>query len=199
MKQISAYDLQHVSFLKQYTVFDLINPKLDDIVTPVLYEIGMDPEKGLQYNVCQHRCLDKKVRVGFTITGELRSDEDFRYSPFCTQEDVAIMAALSNKCFKNDLSLAHELATMAARTPAYQSIMSIDNEPIPSDFLFMLDIDEQERIEQEIEAFGFALEEIRGNQKRKDGSYKAPKHYKEDKEEVRKEQQRSVISMKRGE
>jgi len=181
MKTISVYDLQRISTLEHYSIFELVSPALESTISPYLYEYGIDTPKGVVYNVSQHRCLDKSVRVGFTISGEIRTDEDFLTSSWCTTEDRVIAKGLY------DLSMSHVLASMDARIPAYGGVMSLEDE-IEGELL--LDIDEQERIEAELEAFGFALEEIRNKvpnpTKRKESSNKPPKYDKEELNERKK-------------
>ncbi len=171
MKSISYKDLQRVSFLSHLSQFDMMSPTNDHLVAPALWEYGIDIERGLLYSVSYHRCLDRQARVGLVITGDIRSDKEFRQSPFCTLEDRMILAGLT------DQSLARELASLqnVAQTN-YGSEQALENE---EDGELNQDIDEIERIEAEMEALGYALNNIRGDQYKRNGARKTMRDYQE--------------------
>ncbi len=171
MKSISVYDLQKVSTLQKYNIFEIISPELDDILEDVLWEYGIDTCKGVEFVVSYHRCLDKQKRVGFMVVGEVRADAQFRLSPFCSVEDRMIAAG------KRDMSLAKELSAMQNFSQTnYGSEIALEME---EEGELYQDMEEIERIEAEMEAMERALYNIRGEQRKRSGSLKTLREYHE--------------------
>lgn len=169
MKHISANDLSLIPSLSHFNQFDILNPANDCVVNPVLYEMGFAIDLGLCYTVAHHRRLTGEVCTGFLILGEVRTDREFRLSPWCSVEDRMICAG------KTDISLARELAGMSGVSQSqYGGSFAPEDEEMNE---LHQDLDDIERIEAEMEALGIVLEAVRGNQHRKDGSRKRPIDY----------------------
>lgn len=180
MKSISYKDLQRVSFLSHLSQFDMMSADNDEVVGEALWEFGIDINFPLCYNVSYHRTLNKEAICGLMISGEIRQDKQFRLSPFCTLEDRMIIAGMK------DLSLAHELAAIQNVAQSnYGSNMSLEDEEVTE---HLMDASETERIEDELEALGNALNNIRGDQFLSNGARKRMKdyHMSEEFERVRK-------------
>lgn len=169
MKSISALDLQLIPELSHLNIFEIVHPDNDDLVAPFLYEFGMDMNKGVEVVCSHHRRLNRQAATSFVFVGEVRTDNAFRLSPFCSVEDRLIMAG------KTDLSLAKELASMAnvAQTN-YGVSFALDNEEAGELHQDKEDID---RIESELELLETMLSHIRPEQRRKDGSLKKMREY----------------------
>lgn len=187
MKSISTYDLLKVSSLAHLSIFDLINPQYDYLVNEVLWEYGLDVDRPLIYEVTYHRCLDKQAKVGFVIIGEVRQDKQFRLSPWCTAEDRMIAAG------KKDLSLARELAGMMNIQNNYGSEFALEDEEAME---LWQDQDEIERIEDELASMRIVLDNVRGNQFKRNGTRKLAHEYHEQEpyqKERRKKKNRSTL------
>lgn len=169
MKAISCLDLQLIPELSHLNIFEIVHPDNDEIVAPFLYEFGMDMNKGVEVVCSHHRRLNRQAATSFVFVGEVRTDNAFRLSPFCSVEDRLIMAG------KTDLSLAKELASMAnvAQTN-YGVSFALDNEEAGELHQDKEDID---RIESELELLETMLSHIRPEQRRKDGSLKKMREY----------------------
>lgn len=169
MKSISTLDLKLVDELSKYTIFELIHPDNDDIVAPVLYEYGMDTNKGVEVVCSHHRRLNREAATSFVFVGEVRCDAAFRLSPFCSVEDRLIAAG------KHDQSLAKELAAMSkVSQSAYGLSYALDDEEAGE---LHQDKEDIERIESELEVLEQMLMHIRPEQHRKDGSLKKMREY----------------------
>jgi hypothetical protein len=170
MKVVSTHDLKLIPELAHFSLFDLINPDNDAVVNEFLWTMGLDIDRPLEYDVSYHRTLTKKSVVGFVIIGEVRTDRQFRLSPWCTAEDRMIAAG------KKDVSLARELAAMMNIQNGYGSEQSLEDEEVGE--LFQ-DQSEIERIEDELTAMKVVLDNIRGNQYKRNGTRKLAHEYHE--------------------
>lgn len=168
MKSISIKDLLLAEPLAKLNQFDVLHPDNDYLVNPVLHQMGFDLSRGLEYTVSYHRRLNKEDCVGFVITGEVRTDREFLSSPWCSAEDRMIAAG------RVDSSLALELAKMMNVQIDYGSRFALEDEEQKE---LWQENSEIERIEDELLALGVVLDNIRGNQLRRDGSRKRPQDY----------------------
>lgn len=180
MKTISYYDLQLIPELSHLSQFDIMSPDNDYLVNPFLHKIGFDLERcGLEYRVCQHRSLTGKIVLGLQIAGEVRIDREFLSSPWATAEDKMIAAG------RYDRSLGNELSNMLGVTVQYGNVFALDDEEQKEHWMTQEEI---ERIEDQLASLGIALENTRGDQRKRDGSLKRPRDYHEQEvfEKVRK-------------
>jgi hypothetical protein len=171
MKSISLYDLALIPELSQYPVTALLHPDMDKIVNPYLYEMGFRVDSGLQYMVSYHRRLTKEACSGFVIVGEIRGDVEFLNSVWCTAEDRIIQAG------SIDQSLAKELSVLMGCKMSDDTLYSFDQEEAKELWQEQEEID---RIESELEALEIILKNVRGDQKKRDGSFKKPRDYHEE-------------------
>lgn len=190
MKAISAYDIMKISEIASLglTQFDMMSCEHDATINKYLYEVGIDISRGVYYNVSYHRTLDKQAKVGLVFSGELRCDRAFLSSQWATAEDRMIAAGVNG-----DISLARELASMLGAQVEYGSSYSLEDS---EDGEYLMEINEIERIEDEMEALGNALLNIRGEQKKRNGAQKKPHEYFEQEpyqKERRKKKNRSTL------
>lgn len=167
-KSVSVYDLQLIPELAHFSIFDFLNPQNDATVNPFLYEMGVDVERGLEYTCSYHRTLSKQAKVGYVITGEMRSDKEFLLSPWCSSEDRLIAAG------RVDISLARELGAMMNAQISYDNTDELEEAEVGE---YLQDQEDIDRIEDEMEVMEQMLKHVRGEQKKRDGSFKKPKDY----------------------
>lgn len=58
--------------------FDLLQPKMDDIVAPYLFKLGAFVDHGLKIQACVHRTLDLKVVTGYRYVCTERYDNEWK-------------------------------------------------------------------------------------------------------------------------
>lgn len=168
MKSVSAKDLLLVSSLSHFTQFDILNPANDFVVNPVLHTLGFALDRGLEYIVSYHRRLNKEACCGVVVVGEVRTDREFLLSPWCSAEDRIIAIGTYDK------SLSLELSKMMGVQIDYGSKFALEDTELKE--LWQEDEDIS-RIEMELEALEQVLKNVRGEQRRKDGSLRRPQDY----------------------
>lgn len=166
MKTISFKDIQVV--LPHLSQFHMMAKECDGEVNPILHTVGFDLNRGIEYRVCQHRTLKGEAVVGLQIVGEVRTDREFLSSPWATAEDKLIAAGIT------DRSLGNELSIMMGCTVQYGSVFALEGEENREHWMTQEDI---EKLEDEIESLNIVLKDIRGEQRRRDGSLKRPRDY----------------------
>lgn len=81
----------------------------DDIVKPVLHELGIDINKGFYIKAQKHRTLDNDIHLGYRYYGTIRSDREWANSKACdVMERIAITSF-------TDISLTKELCNLVGR------------------------------------------------------------------------------------
>lgn len=104
MKSISVTDLRLIPELSHLRMFDFIDPKNDSLIAPFLKVLGFDLEYPVQFVPCQHRNMQGKVVIAYTITGEVECNRAFITSPWASVEDRMIAAGY------RDIGLAEDMA-----------------------------------------------------------------------------------------
>ena len=71
------------------------------------FELGIDPKKSYRYVAAKHRNLRNQIITGLMLQGEIRLDQAFKSSPFCTMDDRLVIIG------QNDSSLLAEVGRHA--------------------------------------------------------------------------------------
>lgn len=175
MKTLSILDLKLIDQLKHKKPLEFLNPTNDVLLAPFLYIYGMDSKRPINFIPCQHRTLQGKVVVSFLIAGEVRADEDFLRSSFCSAEDRIIAAGYK------DISLAHELAQTVTKAQSYGSSSDSENFLDPSQLN-----DNEDHIVEQIKQLSDLLLSVRGSPYKRDGSVRCLHEYSETEPEEKK-------------
>jgi len=147
---------------------EMVHPDNDELVGKYLDMIGIDINKPLEYRAYQHRNLQNKVVVNFTIAGELKLDRKSLTSPFSTYEDRLIAASIY------DRSLFEQLHELGNTSPTYGGNALDDNIPTKDAEEYRA---EEEKVAKEITLLEEVLYHIRGSQMNSDGSYMTMQDY----------------------
>lgn len=139
-KVVSLRDLRSFPELSAYKEVELINPKMDAVIKPYLYMMGIDTDYAVEYTVNNHRDMNDKTGVGYRIVGEIRCDREFRHSPYCDLVDMLTVTGF------HDPSLTKELSEMTNRTVDL-AIFSEEDDTSYVDVDFTSDLVEQDYIE----------------------------------------------------
>ena len=173
MKAISVFDLKLIPELKDMTIFDIVHPDNDKLVNPFLEIMGFDLQYPLMYTVSQHRTLQKDVKVGFVIRGELNVNRKHLTSEWSDVYDRVVAASYTDK------SLCKELCEHMNSSLDYSAFHAGREDEVgkPSEFPQSLVNPDEDIITAQIRDLEAALFIIRGDQLKKDGSYKMPEDY----------------------
>lgn len=168
MKSISVTDLQLIPELSHLRMFDFIHPDNSEKIAPFLKEMGFDLDYPVVFEASQHRNLQGKVVIAYTIYGEIECNDSFRKGAWCSLEDRAILAGYQ------DLSHAEEMGKLQSRVPNYYT-GGADKIDDATGLLWLpanqLNEDEQGILDQ-IKILEQVLLEVRGNPFKRDGSRK---------------------------
>lgn len=123
MKNISVTDLMLVPELSHLRMLDFIDPKYNDLLTPVLKVLGFDLEYPVQFIPCQHRNLQGKVVIAYLLVGEVECNSSFLTSEWATAEDRVIVAGYK------DIGLAQDMATSLTSNREYGREGAIEGFP----------------------------------------------------------------------
>lgn len=159
---LSATDLQLASPLSHLTELQIVSPEYDHLVMPILEEMGCDLDYGICISASQHRNLQNKVVVSYTIACEVGCNWKHLSGPFGTAENRMLAAS------HVDASLSNEMALMQSVCNDFQSLYS--SEQVENQYL-VYNEDEQE-IAAKIAELNKALYEVRGEQVDKFGNYR---------------------------
>lgn len=91
MKNISFSDLLQIPELSGFTELKLAGLENDALVLKWAYELGVDKNKGYRVIAKKHRNMRNQVVTGLILQGEIRMDEAFKDSPFCTPDDRLVI------------------------------------------------------------------------------------------------------------
>lgn len=178
MKSISCHDLKLITALKDFSIFDLVHPKNDHIVHPFLEVMGFDMNKGLMYTVSQHRTLQKTVEVGYVIRGEVNRSRKHLTGPWGTLEDRIMVAGLE------DIELCKDLCDRAViRRLDYSDFNEAYDDgyqDVGNTFPDSLENPDESAITSQIKVLEDILFDLRGDQRRDDGSYKTSEDYRKE-------------------
>lgn len=64
--------------------FDLLPRKMDNVVAPYLWKLGMDVDRGIKVQACRHRIVDLKPVVSYRYVGLERSDKEWLANRNCS-------------------------------------------------------------------------------------------------------------------
>lgn len=81
----------------------LLNPEMDIVVAPILYELGIDTKQPFTVSATKHRCLNNEVGIGYRYDGRMRLDREWTSSKGCD-----VMSRISATAYK-DITLTKEL------------------------------------------------------------------------------------------
>lgn len=167
-------DLKLADPLAHLNYFEMIDPKNDHLLMPVLEEMGWDIQYPIQIDACQHRTLGNKVVVNYLISGEININRKHLNGPWATALDKILAAQVT------DSSLAKELLEMSGTQVSYSTLHSSDsneNKEIQNILDHYMDVDETERITAQIKQLEDILFTIRGDQRLSSGAYKLAEDY----------------------
>lgn len=172
MINISFSDVLLIDEFKGLRELDLLDVKMDAKALPYLHELGLNKNAGYEIIAHKHRNLQNKVVVGFMYSGDIRQDDNFRKSKFCTLMDRVIMSA------KKDFSLTKELCTMMGGSSSAYSNINEDDEKSEKDYL-ELDLyeDDFEQVLKQLEQMRSIITFARGNPHSESGSLKTNEEY----------------------
>lgn len=129
MINISASDLLLIPELKGIPEVMLIHPSNDAKVLPYLWIMGLNYKRGYEVTCYRHRNLQQQDKVGFLYSGEIRTDDDFRHSAFCSSMDRVVMSA------KQDFSLTQELSKMMGGGLHYGKFQDVEEDTDENEYL----------------------------------------------------------------
>ena len=89
----------------------LLPKSQDELVKPILHELGINVNLPLRVQAYKHRNLDNDVVFGYRYEGTIRSDREWINSPGCD-----LMERISITSF-SDLSLTRELCDLIGKAP----------------------------------------------------------------------------------
>lgn len=120
MRYASFTDLLLVPKLKDYTYFDLLKKDLEGEIFPYLFEFGIDTNKKIVVQACQHRNLQNKVVVNYRFMGYERIDKQWIDSPYSSM--IGRIGAQS------DQDLALDMRNMSAEGMSFSdfSLMALE-------------------------------------------------------------------------
>lgn len=160
MKNISVTDLMLIPELSHLRMVEFIDPKHDVLIAPFLKVLGFDLEYPVHFLPCQHRNLQGKVVIGYTIAGEVECNASFLASEWATSEDRIIAAGY------RDLSLAGEMCQALTAGRSYSDGGASAEEVLAPD---QTNPDEAV-ITQQIQILADLLLLVRGTPFKQDGS-----------------------------
>lgn len=174
MKTVSVTDLKLVSTLSHLNYFEIIDPKNDYLVMPVLEVMGFDVEYPVHVYPAYHRNLQGQCVVGYMYAGELSINKEHLQGVWATTSDRLIGAGYTDK------SLAEELMAMNSVCMDYSSIYALEQEKLKDGLAVLTDYEdrvEEERITAEIKQLEELMFLVRGTQRNKYGNYKMSDEY----------------------
>ena len=115
MISISFDDLLQFPELKGYCEVLLLPLQMDESVLKCCHQLGMDITKGYEYIPSKMRTLRNTVVTGYRVSGEIRTDREWRNNPLCTLTERIIIST------KQDVSLTKELCTLMNSSLDYKS------------------------------------------------------------------------------
>lgn len=104
----------------------------DELVKPILHELGIDINKPIYVQAYKHRDMDNNVGIGFRYNGTIRSDRAWATGKHCD-----VMERISITAF-SDLSLTRELCSLVGRTidlADHDGAYTMDDETDSSQFI----------------------------------------------------------------
>lgn len=114
-KAVSCRDVLHVLkakgvWKKQNTGISdelmLIDKNKEELVKPILFELGIDVRFPFKVDVVNHRDLNNNTGIGYRFVGDIRKDKAYLHSPLCDIMERISIASWSDK------SLARDMANM---------------------------------------------------------------------------------------
>lgn len=172
MISVSFSDVLKIDEFKHLKEIDLLQVSYDAKVLPYLFQLGMDIQQGYQVIAKKHRNLQNNVITGFLYSGEIRLDQEFKHSPFCSVTDRLIMSS------KKDFSLTQELCQLQGGGLNYSKFSVADDDTKDDDYL-MLDLYEPDY--QEVSCYLDSLEniiyQVRGSPNGDSGALKTYEEY----------------------
>lgn len=172
MISISFSDVLMIEEFKGLTEIDLLSVEYDAKVLPYLFQLGMDIQQGYQVIAKKHRNLQNNVITGFLYSGEIRLDQEFKHSPFCSVTDRLIMSS------KKDFSLTQELCQLQGGGLNYSKFSVADDDTKDDDYL-MLDLYEPDykEVSDYLDSLENVIYQVRGSPNGDSGALKTHKEY----------------------
>lgn len=174
MRSCSLRDIKRVPKFSHLSELELVKPKYDEQLIPVLYALGMDTNQPMQYLANNMRDYAGETGVGIRIVGELRTDREFINSGMCNTIERIILSG------QTDVSLMMELVSLMAHTLDFKAFFD-ENEVDESeheDLPLCLTEPNWKDTAETIDALNNAILQIRGCPFREDGSLKTWQEYK---------------------
>lgn len=167
MKRVSFRDVLLCEGFEHLNEFDLLPVDMDEQVLPILFQLGIDTNKGYQIVANKHRTLTGKIATGFIYDGFVRIDKAFQKSPFCTIEDRIAAAGVS------DPSLALDMCASMNATLNYGSFSEDGElEELPTGIANLLYVEGHESATNELDALNVICYNVRGDPYGTGGSLK---------------------------
>jgi len=82
--RFSFYDVIKIPEFSSYSMFDMLNPKMDNLISPFLWKLGADVDKGIRVQAVRHRTIDLKSIVGYSYVCLERSDKEWLANRNCS-------------------------------------------------------------------------------------------------------------------
>ena len=172
MKCVSMKDILLCEGFENLNEFDLLPIEMDKQVLPILFQLGIDTNKGYEIIASNHRTLTGKVSVGYRYFGSVRIDKAFQKSSFCTIEDRIAAAGVS------DPSLALDMCASMNATLNYGSFSEDGElEELPTGIAKLLYVEGHEAATNELDALNAICYNVRGNPYGAGGSLKTHAEY----------------------
>ena len=116
---------------KGLTEEDLLCPSKDEIVNPVLYQLGINPARGWYIQANKMRTLDIESIIGYRYVGVVRNDHEWLNSKYSD-----VMDRIAASSFE-DISLTQELCELLGKSVDIMSDYSALDEQ--TDYLLIVD------------------------------------------------------------
>jgi hypothetical protein len=172
MRVFSFRDLKIIPQLSHMTERDMLKLENDEVILPILEELGFDIRYPILYVPSKHRDLQGKVGVGYRACGTITTNREFLNSHLCEPIDRVIATA------QYDMSLTEQLSQLMGTSSIdfSQSVSSMDYGE--DNVLADDDVEpDYEEIELQLRMLEMIRDEIRGNPYREDGALKTPEDY----------------------
>lgn len=119
IKSISFKDILSLEGFEEFkNEFALLPYEVDEKVFPILWQLGIDTNRGIAIQACKHRTADGDIHLGYRYAGFERSDKQWRDSGY-----MSVEAVIENA---NDEGLTEILCEMSKRIDTLNGLRDID-------------------------------------------------------------------------
>ena len=175
---LSVSDLKLATKLSGMSELEIIKVENDEIVSEIIYQLGIDTEFPWIYTANKHRNIRDQVLIGYRIAGEIRIDEEFRNSKLAGIQERLVISSYK------DVSMMEEIAELAFKVRDFSEYLN-DSDSLEFDeerALFGQDQLEPdwEQAEDHIRELNDILLAVRGSPYTSSGALKTMQDYKDE-------------------